>query len=282
MSIALKQDNTPGSTGSFRAVAVEHGLPYWNQVTLMTWRSLLTMARTPAVILPALFISAFFLFVYDATLGDAAGSIPGITDVQYIAFVLPLSVVSASLSGAGIAGQNLVRDIESGYFDKLLLTPISRGALVLGQIMAGAVVLALQTVIILGIGLLMGLDSATGIAGLLAVLAFAMLIGLGFAGFSVGVALRSGNAGATQSAGFLFFPLTFLTATFVPVELLGGWLEPVARVNPITYVLEAMREVLISGWNTETLAAGVLACIVLGLIPYLFALMSLKARTARR
>jgi len=260
----------------------EGGMPFYQQALMLSNRSLRTMMRTPAVILPALLISGFFLFVYEATLGDAAGSIPGIANVDYIAFILPLSVISASLSGAGIAGQNLVRDIETGYFDKLLLTPVSRGALILGQIVAGAAVLALQTVVIIAIGLLLGLNSATGVLGLLAVLGFAMLIGIGFAGFSVGVALQSGNAAATQGAGFLFFPFTFLTATFVPVELLGGWLKTVATINPITYILEAMRSVLIVGWEADVIAQGLVACLLLGVLPYLFALISLKARTARR
>lgn len=258
------------------------GMPFYQQVWMLTARSMRTMLRTPAVILPALFISGFFLFVYEATLGDAAGSIPGIADVDYIAFILPLSVISASLSGAGIAGQNLVRDIETGYFDKLLLTPVSRGALILGQIMAGAVVLAFQTIVIIAIGLLLGLRPETGVVGLLAVLGFSMLIGVGFAGFSVGVALQSGNAAATQGAGFLFFPFTFLTATFVPVDLLGGWLKTVATINPITYILEAMRSVLITGWEADVLASGIIACVLLGVLPYIYALISLKARAARR
>lgn len=258
-------------------------MPFIQQVTMMTWRSLVTMSRTPAAVLPALFISAFFLFVYEATLGNSAEQIiASVSGNGYLGFILPLSVVSASLSGAGIAGQNLVRDIESGYFDKLLLTPINRSALLLGQIIAGAFVLTLQTVIIIGIGLLMGLNSETGIGGLFAVLGFALLLGIGFAGFSVGVALRSGNAAATQSAGFLFFPLTFLTATFVPVELLSGWLKTVAQVNPITYILDAMRGVLLTGWNGEELMIGLLACAILGIIPFLFALTSLRARTARK
>lgn len=279
MSIAAKrQDDTQTAQHS----QLYNGLPFIQQVTMMTWRSLLTMARTPSVVLPALFISGFFLFVYEATLGDASNSIPGISNVDYIAFILPLSVISASLSGAGIAGQNLVRDIESGYFDKLMLTPISRGALILSQILGGAMVLALQTIVIISIGMLLGLDPATGIGGLAATLGFAMLVGVGFAGFSVGVALQSGNAGATQSAGFLFFPLTFLTATFVPVDLLGGWLKTVAQVNPITYILEAMREILITGWDAQIILQGLLACAVLGIIPYLFAMISLRSRTARK
>ena len=257
-------------------------MPFLAQVSMMTWRSIITLARTPAAVLPSLFISGFFLFIYEATLGNAADSIPGLSSGGYLAFILPLSIVSASLSGAGVAGQNLVRDIENGYFDKLLLTPISRSALLLGQIIAGAMVLLLQTIIILGVGLLMGLNSATGIGGLLAVIAFAVLLGTGFAGFSVGVALRTGSAAATQGAGFIFFPLTFLTATFVPVELLGGWLKTAAQLNPITYILDAMRAVLLTGWDSEKLLAGVLACVVIGGIPFLYALTSLRARPRRK
>jgi len=257
-------------------------MPFLLQVSMMTWRSLLTMIRTPAVVLPALFISGFFLFVYEATLGNAADGIPGLSSDRYLAFILPLSIVSASLSGAGIAGQNLVRDVENGYFDKLLLTPISRSALLLGQILAGAVVLAIQTIIIMGVALLMGLESETGVAGLLFVLAFAVIFGTGFAGFTVGIALRTGSAAATQGANFAFFPLTFLTATFVPVDLLGGWLKTVAQINPITYILDAMRSVLLTGWEADAILTGVIACVVIGGIPFLFALNSLRARTRRQ
>src|SRR5690606_35879792 len=127
-----------------------------------------------------------------------------------------------------------------------------------------------------------GLNSATGVGGLLAVIAFSVLLGTGFAGFTVGVALRTGSAAATQGAGFLFFPLTFLTATFVPVELLGGWLKVAAQLNPITYILDIMRTVLLTGWDGDKLLAGLLACAVLGGVPFVFALTSLRARTRRK
>src|SRR5690606_24639622 len=158
---------------------------------------LTTIFRTPVALFPPLAISIFFLVIYESTLGGAAAFIPNLSGNSYLGFILPLSIVSSSLSGAGIAAQNMVRDIESGYFDKLLLTPISRAALLLGPIFAGALILGMQASIVMGVALLMGLESATGIGGLLLVVGLAILLGTGFAGFTVSAALGSGSAAAT-------------------------------------------------------------------------------------
>lgn len=251
-----------------------------HQFSIMTLRHLRVLFRIPSAVIAPLFISAFFLFVYQASLTESAAFLPGLSKESYLAFILPVSIVSASLSSS--AGQLLVRDIESGYFDKLLLTPVSRGALLFGPIIASAIITCLQAVIVLVIGLLMGLDSVTGILGLLAVLGFSLLLGMGFSGFTVSTALRSGNAAATQNAGFLFFPLTFLTATFVPLELLSGWLKTAAQFNPVTYILDAMRSVMLRGWEADTLTYGLLACAVLIIVPYIMALGALKSRTSRQ
>lgn len=257
-------------------------MPFWLQVTTMAWRSIVVTVRQPAAVLPSLIISVFFLVVYEASLGDASNFLPGLSGNNYLGFILPLSIVSASLSSSGAAGQSIVRDIENGYFDKLMLTPISRAALLLGPMIAGAVVLVLQTTLVTGVGLLMGLEPATGILGIVAMLGYALLLGVAFAGFTVGIALRSGSAAATQGASFLFFPLTFLTATFVPISLLSGWIQVAATYNPITYVLDAMRSLLLSGWNTDLLLQGVLSCVALGAITYAYALLSLRVRTSRK
>lgn len=281
MSIATKQPQGLTRVPQTRSTSVrEARMPVLGQIAMMTWRGLYTLMRTPSAIIPNLIISAFFLVVYEASLGDAANFLPGLSGADYLGFILPLSVISASLNGS--AGQAIVRDIEAGYFDKLLLTPISRSALLLGPIIAGSILLAMQTTLIILIAVLMGVDPATGPLGLLIVIGFAMLVGTGFSGFTVGIALRTNNAAATQGASFVFFPLSFLTATFVPVELLGGWLQTAARLNPITYILEAMRSVMIVGWEPEVLATGLLASAVLGIVPFMFALMSLRSRTARK
>jgi ABC-2 type transport system permease protein len=255
-------------------------LDFMSQVGLLARRNLMTIFRTPEAILPPIVISIFFLVIYQSTLGRAAGFIPNIGG-SYLGFILPLSIVSSSLSGAGIAAQNLVRDIERGYFDKLLLTPINRAALLLGPILAGALILGLQASIVIGVGLLMGMEPATGWLGLLSVVGIAILLGTGFAGFTVSAALGSGSAAATQGASFIFFPLTFLAPTFVPLELLDGWLKTAAQINPITYVLQAIRGLINTGWETELIWQALLACALMAVAMYALAVIALRARTRR-
>jgi len=274
---SVTQTRTDQSTSE----GVAQRMPLIGQILMMTRRSLYTLLRTPEAIIPNLIISAFFLLVYDSALGGIT-EFPGtpLAGVDYLAFTLPVAIISASLNAP--AGQAMVRDVESGYFDKLLLTPISRSALLLGHIIASGIVILSQTALIIGIAFLMGLRPETGILAVVIILGFSLMIGMGFGGFTVGIALRTGNAAATQGASFIFFPLTFLTTTFVPLETLQGWIQTVAKVNPITYILDASREVLIYGWDTEIVAIGVLACVVLSAVPFFFALFSLGARTRRK
>ena len=250
------------------------------QVFLLAVRSLTTLLRTPEALLPPLAISIFFLVIYQSTLGKASSFIPGIGG-SYLGFILPLSIVSGSLAGSGVAAQNLVRDIERGYFDKLLLTPVKRAALLLAPILAGAIILGVQSTIVVLVGLLLGLNPATGFLGLLTVIGLGVLLGVGFAGFTVSAALGSGSAAATQGASFLFFPLTFLAPTFVPLALLSGWLAVAAKLNPITYVLEAMRSLLNTGWDAQAIGISILACLILAAAMYALAAFALRVRTRR-
>ena len=154
--------------------------------------------------------------------------------------------------------------------------------MLLGPIIAGSLVLGLQSAIVIAVGLLMGLEPAAGAPGLLAVIGLAVLLGTGFAGFTVSAALGTGSAAATQSAGFLFFPLTFLTASFVPLELLSGWLKTAAQLNPITYVLGGMRSLMLTGWESTELWPAVTACLLLALAMYGLAAYTLRVRTRRK
>lgn len=249
------------------------------QIIMMSRRSLVLLLRSPAEFIPSIAIGVFFLLIFDASLGRTANFLPDLRGVDYIAFILPLSVINAALGSP--AGQAMVRDLENGYFDKLLLTPINRGALLLGHIIAGGVLVAIQTMAIIAVALVLGLEPATGIGGILATLGFAVFIGAGFGGFTVGVALRTNSAAATQGASFIFFPLSFLTTSFFPLDYLQGWLKIAAQLNPITYVLDGIRELMISGWDTEKLLIALFAATTISIFPFLFALFSLRARVKR-
>ncbi|HZG68209.1 MAG TPA: ABC transporter permease, partial [Herpetosiphonaceae bacterium] len=231
----------PAAVRDVRRQVPVRRMPFGAQVALLTWRALLVNLRVPAAIVPPLIIGVFFLLVNNAQLGGVADLLLG--GQSYLNFILPLSVISAALSGAGVAGQTIVSDIERGYFDKLMLTPVNRWALLLGPMIAGGIVLVLQTITMLLVGLALGARPETGGLGLLAVLGFALLLGISFSGLPVGVALLTGSAAATGGASFLFFPLTFLTAAYVPLDRLEGWFRTATELNPITYPLEAMRAI---------------------------------------
>jgi ABC-2 type transport system permease protein len=224
-------------------------------------RSLKMVLRQPAAIIPSIAISVFFLFVYNSGLSSVA-DLPGFQG-SYLAFILPVAIVSAAVSGAGLAGQELVRDLESGYFTKLLLTPARRLSIVWGPMVAAAVVLAAQVVLIILLAIILGLKSATGVPGLVLVVGYAFLWGMAFAGYAAWAALKTRNAAAAQAATFAFFPLLFLSTTFVPEQYITStWLKWVAKVNPTTYVFDAMRSLLIFGWQAKPLLVGL--AVVLG------------------
>lgn len=252
-----------------------------SDLVVLTGRSIKTTLRVPFAVIPNLVISLFFLLVYQGGLSGIA-KLPAFDGAHYLNFILPVAIVSGAVGGAGGAGQALVRDLETRYFTKLRLTPVSRTALVLAPMIAGMLQLVVQTVLILLVALLMGLRVPTGVPGMLAVVLLAAGWGLAFAGYAVAVALRSGNGQTAQAATFVFFPLLFLSDTFVPLSLIGAtWLKVAAKINPTTYVFGAMRAVLVTGWETRPLLEGVAAIVILCAITLTWAVVTAR-RSLRR
>lgn len=249
------------------------------QLTQLTKRMLLGQLRNPAAVIPGLLIAVFFLLVYDGSLGGA-GFLSSITGGSYVNFVLPVSIVSAAVSGSS-AGLILVEDLESGFFRRQLAMPLARWTIVGAPVLVGALLVVLQTAVIIALGVVLGAQSATGFAGWVVIMLIAFLWGLAFAGYSVGAALRTGNAQAAQAATFLFFPLVFLTTTFVPIEVLKPWMQWAARINPTTYVLDGMRSVLIDGWKAGPLLAGFGAVMLFFSMTMAFAVVSARKATER-
>ncbi|QKS71177.1 ABC transporter permease [Paenalkalicoccus suaedae] len=230
--------------------------PFLAHTYVLTKRSVIVLLRNPFTVIPNLFISMFFLLVYSGGLSGIA-SLPAFEGADYLSFILPVSIVSAAIGGAGGAGQSLIRDLESGYFARLLQTPVSRLAIVLGPIIAGMLQLLVQTGIILAVAFLLGLRVEAGVGGVLVLLLFAIGWGLAFAGYSVAIALKTKNAQAAQAGTLIFFPLLFLSTTFVPLELIEAtWLRVAAVMNPTTYLFDAMRAVLIDGWVWQPILIG--------------------------
>jgi ABC-2 type transport system permease protein len=212
--------------------------------------------RTPDSLLPTIFIPLFFLVV---NVGQAARIFPSngtpfLGGQNYGAFQLPASLLlSASFGGAAMY---LVEEIEGGYFDKLRATPISRMALVLGRLYAEfAKTMAVGAVMVV-LALLFGIRIEAGFAGFVVLLVMVSLWAMVFSGFMQLIAIRTRSAAATQGASMVFFPLLFLTPNFVPRNQLTRPMEIAATVNPVTYVMEGARSLILDGFDGAALAKG--------------------------
>jgi ABC-2 type transport system permease protein len=215
------------------------------QAMLLARRALREGVRTPEALLPTLFIPLFFLVV---NVGQAARIFPsastGFLHGQgYGAFQLPSSLLLAA--SFGTAALFLVEEIEGGYFDKLRATPVPRTAIVLGRLVAEGAKSVVITVAIVLLALAFGITIASGPLGFVLLVALSALWAVVFAGFMQLIALKTRSAAATNSAGLVFFPLLFLTPNFVPRHLLTRPMEIAATVNPVTYVMEGLRSLIL-------------------------------------
>jgi ABC-2 type transport system permease protein len=229
-------------------------------------RALREGIRTPEAIVPTLFIPLFFLVV---NVGQAARIFPGSTTAflhgqGYGAFQLPSSLLLAASFGS--AALFLVEEIEGGYFDKLRATPVPRSAIVLGRLIAEGVKALLLAGLIVLLGLIFGISIASGLSGLVLLVLLTALWAIVYSGFMQVIALKTRSAAATNSAGLVFFPLLFLTPNFVPRNLLTRPMEIAATVNPVTYVMEAMRSLILQDLRWDTILLGFLVVAVAGAI----------------
>jgi len=166
----------------------------------------------------------------------------------------------------GSAALFLVEEIEGGYFDKLRATPVRRSAIVLGRLIAeGAKALVIASLLVL-LGLAFGITIASGVLGFVLLILLTAGWAVVYAGFMQVIALKTRSAAATNSAGLIFFPLLFLTPNFVPRDLLTHPMEIAATFNPVTYVMEALRSLILVDLAWETIGLGFLVIAVSGAI----------------
>jgi ABC-2 type transport system permease protein len=249
---------------------------FLSDLSAVAGRALRTIPREPEMLFPALFIPVFFYVVNVGALQDFSQA--GIADFDYKAFQLPVAIVFAvtGISRATI----LVVDVQDGYLDRLLLTPVSRPALLLGMMIADMAMVCGLCLPVMALGLATGVRFDTGIAGMVAFILIGGLWGLAFTGFPYAIALKTGSPGAVASSFILFFPFAFLTTSTLPQEALTGWLSTVADYNPVTYLLAGMRS-LNEGWQWSDLAGALGAIALVGGVSMSLCFAALRGRTAQ-
>ena len=251
------------------------------QISAIALRSTLRTARQPAVLVSAILFPMMFFSVNAYGL-DAATSIPGFPADSYLDFAFAFPLVQASLFGSITAGADLARDIESGFFDRLSLTPMRPVALLAGML-AGVVALGLlQGVVFLVIGLLMGVEVSSGFLGMVVLVLLTVLVALGFGGVGAILALRTGSVEAVESAFPLFFVVIFLSSINLPRDLIeAGWFRFIATINPVSYLVEGLRSLVITGWDPQALLLGFGCAVGIIVLSLAGAGASLRTRVAR-
>jgi ABC-2 type transport system permease protein len=234
------------------------------QAWVLGQRALREAWRTPDAILPTLFIPLFFLVV---NVGQAAKIFPSASTEflhgqGYGAFQLPVSLLLGA--SFGTAALFLVEDIEGGYFDKLRAAPVPRTAIVMGRLIAELAKGLLIATALVALAMIFGISIASGPLGFVLLILLTALWSVVFVGFMQLVALKTRSAAATNSAGLVFFPLLFLTPNFVPRELLTDPMEVAATCNPVTYVMEALRSLILEDLDWGTILPGFAVVAVLG------------------
>ena len=208
----------------------------------------LKAVRNPFVLVVSLVQPIIFLMLFTEVFGTVAGSAVnrGGSAISYETYLVPAIAIQVALAAAITSGVGLVNDIENGMFEKVLVTPMNRTAIFVGKTAAEVFRIAVQIAIILGLGVLLGAEIATGLVGVVGIIAVGIVFSLWFVAFSNTLAILTRDQESTIiGANLLQFPLLFLSSAFLPLEALPGWIQTFARFNPVTYGVDAARSLMI-------------------------------------
>jgi ABC-2 type transport system permease protein len=189
-----------------------------------------------------------FLVLFTEVFGNVAGGAvnQGLPGISYETYLVPAIAIQVALAAAITSGVGLVNDIENGMFEKVLVTPMNRSAVFVGKTAAEVFRIAVQIAIILGLGVLLGAEIVSGLVGAVGIVAVGVLFSLWFVAFSNAIAIVTRDQESTIiGANLLQFPLLFLSSAFLPLEALPDWIQTFARVNPVTYGVDAARSLMV-------------------------------------
>ena len=251
------------------------------QVGAIAHRSLVRTMRQPAMVIPPLLFPVLLMTVNAAGL-DSSTELPGFPTDSFLAFALAVPFIQGALFSTMNAGTDLARDIQTGFLNRLSLTSMRGVTLITGQL-AGVVVLGLiQASFYIVVGLLVGVHFASGVLGILALFGFATVISISFGALGLFLALRTGSGEAIQGLFPLLFVFLFLSSMNTPRNLIAvDWFHFVASINPVSYLIECVRSLIITGWDGQALGLGFGFAFLIGIVAITVASFALKQRLAR-
>ena len=250
------------------------------EVAVIAWRSIRRTLRQPANAIVLVF--PLMLMAVNSNGLKAATHLPGFPTDSFLSFFLPFTFIQGALFAASTAGTELGRDIDTGFLNRLALTPLRGSALLAGQLGGALAQTLIQALVYLGVGLAFGVRFAAGVPGMATLVLLALCIGAGFASAGIWMALRTGSGEAVQSQFPVLFFLLFISSMNLPRNLIEvHWFRVAATLNPVSYMIEGMRSLVIEGWNGEALALGFGLSIAFVLVAMTASTFALRKRMAR-
>jgi ABC-2 type transport system permease protein len=252
------------------------------QTLAVARRAIVRTSRQRALmIFPMLF--PLILFAINGSALGPATRIPGFPTHNYRDFLIAMPFVQGAMFVSISAGVDLARDIESGFLNRLALTPLRGEALLIGQLGGALVLGTIQAVVYLLVGLATGVTFASGVGGALVLLALSIVIAFAFASLGGLLALRFGTGEAVQGIFPLLFVTLFLSSSSLPRDLIKAtWFRDVATYNPVSYLLEGLRSLVITGWNAQALELGFGFSLAILALALAFSHSAMTTRLARR
>jgi ABC-2 type transport system permease protein len=257
------------------------GTSLLQQVQLLARRSIRGALSSPAGYMPGIVMPLLLITINSSALQKAT-EIPGFPADHFLDFILVMTFMQGALFATSGAGLGLVRDIESGFLDRLALTPMRAGALVVAQISGAIVIAHASAVLYVVIGLVFGVDFKAGPVGIVVLLVLAGWTAFTFATIGAWLALRSGESEALQGVFPLLFASLFLSTLNMPRELIqADWFRAITRINPVSYMVDGMRSLIITGWDRTALGQDLVVLLVMSAIGVLGCAAALRSRMAK-
>jgi ABC-2 type transport system permease protein len=216
--------------------------------------------------------------VNSAALGRTT-SLPGFPEVDsFLQFLLPATLIQGVLFGGIVAGSDMALDVQDGFFERLVASPVSRVSILLGRLAGAAALGVAQAVFFVAVFMLFGAHVDGGLPAVLVLIVLAVLLATAVGAWAAGIGLRTGSQEAVQNSFPLVFILLFMSSAFFPTSLMKGWYEDVAENNPLTWMIDGARELVIDGFSWSAAAQTLAVAAVLLVLTVSFSTRALQRR----
>ncbi|MDQ1396063.1 MAG: type transport system permease protein [Acidimicrobiaceae bacterium] len=246
----------------------------------LSWRAVKGTLRQPQSLIPSLFFPLFFVALNTASMGRSI-HLPGFPKVDsFLDFAVPSAIIQGVLFGATTGGIDMATDIQDGFFDRLLASPVSRSSILIGRLAGAGVLGAIQAIFYIVILLPFGARVKGGIPAVIAITLVSVLLATAIGGFAITIALRTGSAEVVQATFPVFFIGLFISSAFFPRTLMHGWFRTVATYNPLSWLIEAVRSLIITRFDIVEVGKALAVAGALLALALVMSSLALRSRLA--